>query len=56
MTTREYKDHKSLKKQNLRDNMNTLELVLNMLAEGTTTELTNIKNPQGLEENKKSSE
>ncbi|AHH45036.1 BRO family protein [Mesomycoplasma bovoculi] len=53
MTTREYKDHKGLKKQNLRDNMSTLELVLNMLAEATTTELTNIKNPQGLEENKK---
>lgn len=53
MTTREYKDLKGLKKQNLRDNMSTLELVLNMLAEATTTELTNTTHPQGLEENKK---
>lgn len=53
MTTREYKDFKNLKKENLRDNMTTLELVLNMLAEATTTELTNIENPQGLDENKK---
>ena len=53
MTTRQYKEHKGLKKQNLRDNMSTLELVLNMLAEATTTELANAANPQGLEENKK---
>lgn len=53
MTTREYKDFKGLKKENLRDNMSTLELVLNMLAEATTTELAHIANPQGLEENKK---
>ena len=53
MTIREYKDFKGLKKENLRDNMSTLELVLNMLAEATTTELTQIANPQGLEENKK---
>lgn len=53
MTTREYKNFKGLKKENLRDNMTTLELVLNMLAEATTTELTNKENPQGLEENKK---
>ncbi len=53
MTTREYKDFKNLKKENLRDNMSTLELVLNMLAEATTTELTNIHNPIGLDENKK---
>ncbi len=52
MTTRQYKDYKGLKKQNLRDNMTTLELVLNMLAEATTTELTNTTNPQGLEENR----
>ena len=52
MTTRQYKDFKNLKKENLRDNMSTLELALNMLAEATTTELTNIKNPTGLEENK----
>jgi hypothetical protein len=53
LTTREYKDFKDLKKENLRDNMTTLELVLNMLAEATTTELTQNLNPQGLEENKK---
>lgn len=52
MTTRQYKDFKKLKKESLRDNMSTLELVLNMLAEATTTELTNIENPTGLEENK----
>ena len=52
MTTREYKDLKGLKKENLRDNMSTLELVLNMLAEATT-ELTNIHNPKNLNENKK---
>lgn len=53
MTTRQYKDYKGLKKENLRDNMTTLELVLNMLAEATTTELANATNSQGLEENKK---
>ncbi|WP_064591107.1 BRO family protein [Streptobacillus moniliformis] len=53
MTTRKYKDFKGLKKENLRDNMSTLEIVLNMLAEATTTELTKTINPQGLEENKK---
>lgn len=53
MTTRKYKDLKGLKKENLRDNMTTLEIVLNMLAEATTTELTKTTNPQGLEENKK---
>lgn len=52
LTTRQYKDFKNLKKENLRDNMSTLELVLNMLAEATTTELTQTVNPQGLEENK----
>ena len=52
MTTREYKDYKGLKKQNLRDNMSTMEIVLNMLAEATTTELTKASNPNGLEENK----
>ena len=52
MTTRQYKNLKGLKKENLRDNMSTLELALNMLAEATTTELTNARNPQGLEENR----
>lgn len=53
MSTRQYKNLKNLKKENLRDNMTDLELVLNMLAEATTTELTKAHNPQGLEENTK---
>ena len=53
MTVRQYKDFKNLKKENLRDNMSTLELVLNMLAEAAVTELTDTANPKGLEENKK---
>lgn len=52
LSTREYKNYKGLKKENLRDNMNTMELVLNMLAEATTATLTNAKNPQGLAENR----
>ncbi len=52
MNTRQYKKLKGLKKENLRDNMSTLELALNMLAEATTTELTKVQNPQGLEENR----
>lgn len=52
MTTRQYKDFKGLKKENLRDNMSTLELVLNMLAEATTTEISKEQEPDGLEENK----
>ncbi len=51
-TTREYKRLKNLTKENLRDNMTDLELVLNMLAEASTTELTKAQNPQGLEENR----
>ena len=50
MTTREYKDLKGLHKENLRDNMSNLELILNMLAEATTTELSKEKNPQGFQE------
>ena len=53
MSTRQYKNLKGLKKENLRDNMSTLELALNMLAEATTTELTKVHNPSGLEENQK---
>lgn len=56
LTTKEYKNLKGLKKENLRDNMSTLELVLNMLAEATTTELTENINPQGLEENQKTAQ
>ena len=51
MTTRKYKNLKGLTKENLRDNMSTLELVLNMLAEATTTELSKTSNPQNFEEN-----
>ena len=51
MSTRQYKKLKGLKKENLRDNMSTLELALNMLAEATTTELTKSENPHGLVEN-----
>lgn len=48
-----YKKLKGLKKENLRDNMSNLELVLNMLAEATTTEISKEKKPKGFEENKK---
>jgi len=51
MSTRQYKNLKGLKKENLRDNMSTLELVLNMLAEATTTELAKVHDAQGLSEN-----
>jgi len=52
MTTREYKDFKGLKKENLRDNMSTTELILNMLAETATKDIVEATNPQGLDENK----
>lgn len=52
LSTKQYKNLKGLKKENLRDNMTTLELALNMLAEATTTELTRVQNPQGLKENR----
>jgi hypothetical protein len=52
MTTRQYKQLKGLKKENLRDNMSTLELVLNMLAEATTTEISKTKEPKTLKENR----
>ena len=51
MNTRQYKNLKGLKKENLRDNVTTLELVLNMLAEATTTEISKQKAPGGLREN-----
>ena len=50
MSTREYKALKGLHKENLRDNMSNLELILNMLAEATTTELSKEKNPRGYQE------
>ncbi len=52
-TVKTYKQHKNLKKENLRDNMTNLELVLSMLAEATTTEISKEKKPKTLEENKK---
>jgi len=51
-TTKEYKDFKELKKENLRDNMTNLELVLNMLAEATTTEISKQRNPETFEQSK----
>jgi len=51
-SVREYKRFKGLKKQNLRDNMTNLELVLNMLAEASTTEISKKKKPQSFDENK----
>jgi len=52
LTTKEYKNLKGLKKQNLRDNMTNLELVLNMLAETATTEISQKREPKNLKENK----
>ena len=56
MRTREYKDFKGLKKENLRDNMSTTELILNMLAETATKDIAEATNPQGLDENKKAAQ
>ncbi len=53
LKTKDYKSLKNIKKGNLRDNMSTLELTLNQLAEATTTELTKTYNPQGFDENEK---
>lgn len=52
MSTRQYKELKGLKKENLRDNMSDLELVLTMLAEASTKDISQTTRPQGLEENK----
>ena len=52
LTTRQYKELKSLKKENLRAHMTNMELVLNMLAEATTTEISRQKQPEGFEENR----
>jgi hypothetical protein len=51
-TTKEYKNYKSLKKENLRDHMSNLELVFNMLAEASTTEISKEKQPETFEENR----
>lgn len=53
LKTKYYKNLKNLTKENLRDNMSTLELTLNQLAEATATELTKTHNPQGFDENEK---
>ena len=52
LSTREYKNLKGLKKENLRDNMSNTELVLNMLAEATTTEISRVEQPEGLNQNR----
>lgn len=52
MTTKEYKNYKGLKKENLRDNMSDLELVLTMLSEATTTEIEKQKNPKTFEDHR----
>lgn len=51
-SVKEYKQFKGLKKENLRDNMTNLEIVLNMLAEASTTEISKQQQPSGLKENK----
>ena len=51
MNTRQYKNLKGLKKENLRDNMSNLELVLTMLAEASTTDIAKAEQPQGFDEN-----
>ena len=51
-SVKQYKKHKDLKKENLRDHMTNLELVLNMLAEATTTEISKEKKPSTLDDNK----
>ena len=52
MSTKEYKQYKGLKKEGLRDNMTNLELILNMLAEVSTTEISKVENPDGFEESR----
>ncbi len=53
MKTKDYKKFKNLKKENLRDNMTNLEIVLNMLAETSTTEISKVKKPETFNDNKK---
>lgn len=55
-TTKEYKMLKGLKKENLRDNMTNTELILNMLAEASTKDISTATNPESFEENKKVAE
>jgi len=53
MATKNYKKHKELKKENLRDHMTNLELVLNMLAEASTTEISEVKQPKTFEDHRR---
>jgi hypothetical protein len=53
MTTKEYKKHKDLKNESLRDNMSDMELILNMLGEASATEISKERKPRGLDENKR---
>ena len=53
LTTKEYKKYKELRQENLRDNMTNLELVLNMLAEASTAEISKVKEPKDMGEHKK---
>ena len=52
MSTKEYKQYKGLKKEGLRDNMTNMELILNMLAEASTTEISKVENPDGFEKSR----
>lgn len=52
MSTKEYKEYKGLKKEGLRDNMTNAELILNMLAEMSTTEISKVENPNGFDESR----
>lgn len=52
MNVRQYKRYKNLQKENLRDNMSNMELILNMLAEASTTEISKVQNPKGLKQSK----
>ena len=52
-TTKQYKQHKGLKKENLRDNMTNLEIALNILAEASATEISKQRDPQGFRQQKK---
>ena len=53
MTASEYKKYKGLEKEDLRDNMTNIELILNMLAEASTTEISKAENPEGFKESQK---
>ena len=52
MSTKEYKQYKGLRKEGLRDNMTNMELILNMLAEASTTEISKVENPDGFVESR----